>query len=123
MPRFKHQSRSTVSHRLASPAAVLGICLIAALGLAMAPPAISQWCRGTWREALRPGLIAIGSTADWLHRTTSAARSTNEQELCETRQQIADLQEVLRHRELQLVLAHSDLRKQSENETVETKAD
>jgi len=52
--------------RLISPSMVLAAILAAALALGFTPRGATQPLRDAWREALRPGLLALGGTADWI---------------------------------------------------------
>jgi hypothetical protein len=93
--------------RLISPSMVLAAILAAALALGFTPRGATQPLRDAWREALRPGLLALGGTADWIGNRWAEFRC-GDSKLPEAERIIAALNEQLRKLQMQLLLARSE---------------
>jgi hypothetical protein len=93
--------------RMISPSLVLAAMLAVAVGLGFTSPATMQPLRDAWREALRPGLFALGGTADWLGNRWAEFRC-GDARLPEAEQKITALNDQVRILQMQLLLAHSD---------------
>ncbi|HTQ40510.1 MAG TPA: rod shape-determining protein MreC [Pirellulales bacterium] len=92
---------------LISPAMLLAATWAAALALAFTPQRITGSLRDAWREALRPSLVALSNTGDWIGNRWAEFRC-GDSRLPEAEQKIAALNEQLRTLRTQLLLAHSD---------------
>ncbi|HZZ28658.1 MAG TPA: rod shape-determining protein MreC [Pirellulales bacterium] len=93
--------------RRMSPAVILAAVLAVALGLGLAPPASTHWLRDAWREALRPGLVALGGTTGWMENRWAEFRC-GDSRLPEAEQTIAALNDQVRALQTQLLVAHSE---------------
>ncbi len=92
--------------RLISPSLILAAVLAAALALGFAPRAALQPLRDGWREALRPGLVALGGTTNWLSSRWAEFRC-GDAKLPEAERKIEVLSDQLRTLQMQLLLARS----------------
>jgi hypothetical protein len=93
--------------RSISPLLVLAAILAAALALGFAPRGATQPLRDTWREALRPGLVGLGGTADWIGSRWTDFRC-GDSKLPEAERKIAALNDRMRILQMQLLLACSN---------------
>jgi hypothetical protein len=90
-----------------SPSVVLAAILAAALALGFTPRGTTEPLRDAWREALRPGLLALGSTADWIGNRWAEFRC-GDSKLPEAERKIVALNDQLRKLQTQLFLARTD---------------
>jgi cell shape-determining protein MreC len=93
--------------RMLSPSLVLAATLAAALGLGFAPRGTTQPLRDAWREALRPGLVVLANTTDWIGSRWAEFRC-GDSRLPEAEQKIVALNDQIRTLQTQLLLARSD---------------
>jgi cell shape-determining protein MreC len=93
--------------RFIAPNYVFVAIEVVAIGLSFAPRTATQPARDAWREALRPGLAALGGTADWIGNRWAEFRC-GDAKLPEAERKITALNDQVRLLQTQLLLAQSD---------------
>lgn len=93
--------------RLFSPALTLAAALGASIALLATPKHATQHFRAAWREALRPGQVALNTILERSQQSLAQIRNADNPS-SEPAKQLAQLREEIQRLELQLELAQSN---------------
>lgn len=93
--------------RFLSPVTTLGITLAASIVLACLPSSKTDPLRNAWRESLRPGQEVLINSGDWVKAVAAKLRGTPNGEAPESPQRLAELTEIVRRLQFELLIERS----------------
>ncbi|HEY2761559.1 MAG TPA: rod shape-determining protein MreC [Pirellulales bacterium] len=104
---MKH-SKLTEQFRPKTQSAIFAAGLVGALAISFLPGSITQQLRNSWREALRPGLQALATTAGWASDRWYDFRSIGNTTTRQSAEEIVALSNEVCRLETLLLIARSD---------------